>query len=161
MEAIYVAHIKLRKLYEHINFTWIYFLAHFLSSISTKIVRKSLFAPSNIYDNAGSYYSCEIKRQRRQVLSWSTKTPCKTTRLQQSNGSSFNHIFTRLWYFYISAIVFHVTKPSGNRVRLISKRNRSLFSSLDFFLFRCQCLIVNVIKRVGDSFPKLINSKVI
>ena len=123
----------------------VYFLARFMYTKNALKSQNSLIAPSNIYDNAGSYYSCEIKRQRRQVLSWSTKTPCKTTRLQQSNGSSFNHIFTRVGYFYISAIVFHVTKPSGNRVRLISKRNRSLwlfifpffFSSLEFFLFRC------------------------
>ena len=131
------------RLYEKINFTWIYLLAHFLSSISTKIASKlqnSLFAPSNIYDNAGSYYSCEIKRQRRQVLSWSTKIPCKTTRLQQSNGSSFNHISTRLGYFYTSAIVYHVTKPSGQRIRLISKRKRSLW--LFIFPLKIFCLDV-------------------
>ena len=68
--------IKLRILYEQINFTSIYFLKLQLRKclhMSTNIValksQNSLIAPSNIYDNAGSYYSCEIKRQRRQVLS--------------------------------------------------------------------------------------------
>ena len=139
--------------------------------MSTKIVasklQNSLFALSNIYDNAGSYYSCEIKRQRRQVLSWSTKIPCKTTRLQQSNGSSFNHISTRLGCTFISPRLY-ITLQSlvGTGLGLFQKGKEAFLSFPPFFhplnfLFRCQCLIVNVIKRVSDSFPELINGKVI